>query len=69
MPGGTKPLPEPVLTFRQMFCGIHLRAISQDVLMNLILNIYLEIALLKLLPHLSWANELIPKYGLICDDF
>ena len=36
----------------KVFCGIHLRAISQ-VLMNLIHNMYSEITLLKLLPHLG----------------
>ena len=40
-----------------MFCGIHLRTISQ-VLMNFIHNICLEITLFKLLLNLPGANEL-----------
>ena len=40
-----------------VFCGFHLRVISQG-LMKLIQNIYLEITLLKSQPHHHWANEL-----------
>ena len=42
----------------KMFCGIHLRAISQEVLMNLISNMCSEITLLNLPPHLPGTNEL-----------
>ena len=41
-----------------MFCGIHLRALSQELLTNLIDNIFSKIALLKLQSHLPGANEL-----------
>ena len=41
-----------------MFYGIHLGAISQEVLINLILKMCSEIRLLKFLPHLPDANEL-----------
>ena len=42
----------------KLFCGLHLRAVSQDLLMNLIRHMFLETALLKLLPHLPAAIEL-----------
>ena len=38
---------------------IQVRAISQEVLKNIICNMYPDITLLKLLPHLPGANELI----------
>ena len=41
----------------KVFCGIHLRAISQG-LTNLIHNMHSEIAQLKSLPHLLGADEL-----------
>ena len=40
------------------FCDIHLRAISQEMLMNLIRRKCSEITLLKSLPQLSSANDL-----------
>ena len=40
-----------------VFCGIYLRAISQELLMNLIHNRYSEITLLKLFLHLPGAYE------------
>ena len=43
----------------EVFCGIHPRAISQEVLMNLICNICLEITLPKLLQYVPGANELM----------
>ena len=45
LPDGTKSLPEPMLTYHHMFCGISLRAISQEVLMNFTSNMYSDIAL------------------------
>ena len=42
-----------------MFGGINLRAVLQEVLMNLIHNMCSEITLLKLLPYLPGGNELI----------
>ena len=60
LPDGTKPLPEPTLTYYQnVFYGIPFRLISQEVLVNLICKLYLAITLLKLLPHLPRTNELI----------
>ena len=40
------------------FLWTHLRTIPQEVFMNLILNMHVEITLLKLLPHPSRASEL-----------
>ena len=42
----------------KVFCGIHLRGISQEVLMNLIHNMWSEITPLELVPHLPAVNEL-----------
>ena len=44
----------------KVFCGIQLRAISQEVLMNLIRNMHSEFPLLKLLLHLpgdQWVKQ------------
>ena len=41
-----------------VFSGIHLRAISQEVLIKLIFNMYRDITFLKLLLHLPGTNEL-----------
>ena len=38
LPDSTKPLPEPMLTYQQVFCGIHLSEISQEVPINIIWN-------------------------------
>ena len=43
----------------KVFCGIHFRAVSQEVLRNLIRNTYSKVTLLELLPHLTGPNELI----------
>ena len=40
------------------FCGILMKAILPEVIMNLIRNMYSAITLLKLLLHLIVANEL-----------
>ena len=50
LPDGTKPLPEPSLIHymnlsSKVFCGIQLRAISQEVFMNLICDMCSEITL------------------------
>ena len=42
----------------KVLCDIHMRAISQEVLMNLIRSFCSKITLLKLLPHLLGASEL-----------
>ena len=42
----------------KVFYGIHLWAISQEVLMNLIRNMCTEITTWNLLPYLPGANEL-----------
>ena len=54
----TKPFPEPMLTYHHKFFGIHLRAISQEVLMNLIHKSSFKNTLLKLTWHPPGANEL-----------
>ena len=43
VPDGTKPLPETMLTSHPKYSSIHLRAISQEMLMNFIQSICLEI--------------------------
>ena len=58
MPSGNKPLPEPMLTvdlISEVFCGIHLGAISNEVIFR-IMNV--KIILLKSLPYLPRSNEL-----------
>ena len=54
----TKPLPEAMLSYSLpiALCGVHMRAISQEVLMSLIRNMRSEITFLDLLPHLPVAN-------------
>ena len=42
-----------------VICDIHLREISQEILINLIGNMCSDITLLKLPPHLPEANELM----------
>ena len=56
---GTKPLPEPILTYHQR-CSVALTAISLEVLITLICNMGSEITPSKLLPHLrsKWVNRL-----------
>ena len=58
LPNGTKSLPEPMLTSSDVFCGIHFRVISQEMLINLIRNMCSEIVLLKSPPHLPATSEL-----------
>ena len=41
----------------KVFCGIRLRASSQEVLINLIRNMCTEITTWNLLPYLPGANE------------
>ena len=40
----------------KVICGIHLRAVSQEVLVKLIRNMCLETTLSTTLDYLSWAN-------------
>ena len=49
----------------KVFCGIHLRAISSEGLMNFIRSMPSEIMLFKLLPHLPKANDLINRWAII----
>ena len=42
----------------KVFCDIHIKAVSQEVLMNWISNMYSKITLLKLLQHLLGTNGL-----------
>ena len=66
LPDATKPLPEPILTYHQMFFfGINLEAILQEELVKLIHNMCSEIKPLKLLPHIPRANEL-RRISVIC---
>ena len=58
LPDGTMPLTEPMLTYYQVFSGIHLKTIAEIVYISLIYNMCLEITFLKLLPHLPGANKL-----------
>ena len=39
MSDGTKPLSEQILSYPKVFCGVHLKPIPQQVLMNLIINL------------------------------
>ena len=61
LPDCTKPIAEPIFVSSNLFCGIHLRAILL-MLMDLIANMCQDITLLKLPPHFSGANELIPVW-------
>ena len=58
LPVGTKPLPEPTLAHYEMFSSIHLRAVIEEALMNLIRNIswndIVEIAILS--PKGQWVT-------------
>ena len=56
LPNNIKPLPEPMLTNHQW--DIHLGALSQEMLMILILDMNLKITNLTLQPCLPGANEL-----------
>ena len=60
LPGGTKPLPEPMLTCHQ-WCIVanHFGAILQELFAILIYKIILKITHLKLHLHLPGANGLI----------
>ena len=61
---GTKPLLKPMLAYHQWcpIAFIHLKAISQEVFMNLICNMRPQITLLRLQPHLPGAK------GLTCNN-
>ena len=57
-------LPEPNVNLSSKeFCDVPLKAISQELLMNLIHNICSKVILLKLLPHFPGANELSTRPG------
>ena len=58
MPHGTKPLPEPMLTFIKGVLWRSPENSHKKMLMNYIYNLCSEITLLKSLPHLREANEL-----------
>ena len=45
---GTKPLPEPMLTWSVRWCGIHMIAISQKILMIFIIEMSLKFTHLRL---------------------
>ena len=54
--GGTKFLLEPILSYHQMYSWF-LRAISQDGLINLICDMYLDVTLFELLPW-WWRHQM-----------
>ena len=56
LPDGTQDI---VHLSSNVFCVIYTRTLSQEVLLNIIRNMCSEITLLKFLPHLPGANELI----------
>ena len=66
LPDGTKRLPEPVLTYINVVLWILPRAISQDMLNISVLDINLNISHLRLQPHLTGANKLVPSF---CDSY
>ena len=57
LPGGTKPLPEPMLTYHQSSV-IHLRAISQEIPQPPFTKISLKITYLESNWNIPGANEL-----------
>ena len=59
LPDGTKPLPEPMLTWSSVWpIAIYLRAIGQEIPQPLITKFSLKIIYLKFLSNLLGANEL-----------
>ena len=54
MPGGTKPLPEPMLT-----SDVHLRAISLEISQPSVTKISFKIIFLRFYWNLPGANELM----------
>ena len=63
LPDGTKPLPEPMLTSDQSGSMTFTWEQSRRVFKLLVCMVSLKITLLKLLPRLSGANELIHASG------
>ena len=57
VPDGTKPLPEPMLTFLQS-SDIHIRAISQEMSQPSVTKIRLKITYIKFYWNSPGANEL-----------
>ena len=59
LPDGTKPLPEPMLTYHHLrSSGIHLRAILQEIPQPSVTEMSLKITYLKFCSNLPGANEL-----------
>ena len=56
LPDSTKPLPKPMLTY---YRGIHLRAISREVQLNIICNMLFEFTFLKV-----YIFKIITEYNL-----
>ena len=59
LPDGTKPIPEPMLTCHQRF-GIHLHSISQEMLINLIINVFRDYTFRIIFPRGQWVKSLLP---------
>ena len=58
-PDGPKPLPESMFTWSlNVFCGIHLGAISQEVILSIFGHMYSEILLCKIIATSPRAYEL-----------
>ena len=58
LPDGTKPSPEPMLTYHQQSSDKHLWAISREIPHPYIDNISMKIAYRKFQEKLSGVNEL-----------
>ena len=73
LPGGAKPLPEPILTSSVRASEIHLRTISQEIYQLSIIKSTLEIIHLKfnsiynLLPVLMLTNIFVDVDGLLIE--
>ena len=61
LPDGTMPLPEPMLTSSEGFCGILLRAVSQELLKVSIQDMSLKKTFWKIFSNPPGANELKPN--------
>ena len=57
LPDGTKSLPEPIVESSVGFRGIHPKALSQEVIMNLIRCMCCEIILTTISPRGRWAKQ------------
>ena len=63
LPDGAESLHE-LIDLSSVFCGIHLKAISQEVPSNFMRNMYSEILLFEYIIHLQVTDELSHWYAL-----